>query len=252
MTHLIIPSFIAGLLTFLAPCTLPLIPAYLGFVGGSSIRDALDEETASHARRRVFLNGLFFVLGFSAVFILLGVFAGTLGSLVAVSRIWLARIGGAMIVMFGLIMLDVFPIPQLASAHPLFRMQMETVRRGKYGFSFLLGVMFGTGWTPCIGPILGAVLTLAGTSATAFSGAILLAVFSIGLAVPFLAIALSLGRAHVFIARNIDKLKYIQKISGVFMVGLGLLFLFNKVHLLTEYGYKLFNFIPYESLINYL
>lgn len=251
MFALIIPSFIAGLLTFLAPCTLPLVPAYLTFVGGASVKDLSDEEKKKKARAKVFINGVFFVLGFSAVFITLGLFAGTIGGFVAGSRLWFARIGGVLVILFGLTMLNIIKIPQLLSEKK-FSINANSERRGTYGFSFLLGTIFGSGWTPCIGPVLGSILVIAGSSATAGSGALLLAVFSLGLTIPFLLIALGIGRSQKFIDKYADKLGFVTKIGGLLIIGLGILLLTDKMYFLVSYGYKLLEFINYDALINYL
>jgi len=255
MLALIIPSFFAGLLTFLAPCTLPLVPAYLTFIGGTSTKkldgSGENEEKTSSQRSRVFFNGLFFVLGFSFVFIILGLFAGALGGFLDSGRIWFSRIGGALIILFGLLMLDIISIPQLSSEKK-FGINANSKRRGTYGFSFLVGAIFGSGWTPCIGPILGSILIIAGSSATAGSGAILLGVFSLGLAIPFLLIALGVGRAQNLIDKYADKLGFITKIGGVLLIGLGILLLTDQMSLLISYGYRIFDFINYEALLNYL
>lgn len=251
MLPLIIPSFIAGLLTFLAPCTLPLVPAYLTFIGGSSVKDLGDKNKVGKARVRVFLNGLFFVLGFSFVFILLGLFAGTIGGFVSSGRIWFSRIGGLAVILFGLVMLEFVNIPGLTSEKK-FQINANSEKRGTYGFSFLLGAIFGSGWTPCIGPILGSILIIAGSSATAGSGAILLAIFSFGLAIPFLLIALGIGRAQKMIDKYADKLGFVKKIGGILIIILGVLLLTDRMHLLVSYGYKLLEFINYDSLTNYL
>lgn len=251
MFSLIIPAFIAGLLTFLAPCTLPLVPAYLTFVGGASVKDFGDKEKEKKARAKVFLNGLFFVLGFSAVFIILGLFAGTVGGFVASGRLWFARIGGVLIILFGLTMLNIIKIPQLLSEKK-FSINANSEWRGTYGFSFMLGAIFGSGWTPCIGPILGSILIIAGSSATAGSGALLLAVFSLGLAVPFLLIALGIGKSQKFIDKYADKLGFVTKVGGVLIIGLGILLLTDKMYFMVTYGYKLLEFIHYDRLLNYL
>jgi len=173
---LVIPAFIAGILTFLAPCTLPLVPAYLGFISGISARDLQDPLTAKQAKRKIFLNGLFFILGFSAVFIILGTVAGLFGQLLFGYRIWLSRIGGIFVMLFGLSMLNVIKIPFLSK-----EIKIKTpmlFQKGRATNSFVLGATFGLGWTPCVGPILGSILTLAAASTTAFQGGFLLAVFS--------------------------------------------------------------------------
>ncbi len=251
MLELIIPSFIAGLLTFLAPCTLPLVPAYLTFISGSSIRGLSNKETSTENKAKVFLNGLFFVLGFSVVFIILGLFAGVLGGIFMEGKIWLSRIGGALVIFFGLMMLDIISIPQLLSDKK-FNINMNTEKRGTYGFSFLLGVVFGSGWTPCIGPILGSILVIASTSSTAFSGALLLSVFSLGLAIPFLLIALGVSRAEKFINKYIDKLNFISKIGGLLLVMLGIMLLTNRMTFFTQEVFKFLEFVNYDSLMNYL
>lgn len=239
MEALPIPSFIAGLLTFLAPCTLPLVPAYLAFISGSST-----------GKRRVFQNALFFVLGFSVVFILFGLLAGSVGGFFVESRIWISRIGGVFIILFGLFMLDVLKIPFFAAEKKLFI--KSPFMKGTYFNSLVLGVIFGAGWTPCVGPVLGSVLFLASQTATAFQGAFLLAVFSLGLAVPFLLIAGSIESAEKHIKKFSKYLRPINIAGGVFLVVLGTLLLFGEMGFLSAYGFKLFGFFNYDSLLNYL
>jgi len=249
MLELVIPAFIAGILTFLAPCTLPLVPAYLSFIGGTSAKDAT-ELGSREMRKRVLRNGIFFVLGFSIVFIILGVFASTIGSFVGASRIWVSRIGGVLIILFGLMMLNALKIPHLSMEHrPAWA---NKVKPGSYGKSMLIGVIFGSGWTPCIGPILGSILVLAGTGTTALEGAILLAVFSFGLAIPFLAVAVGIGKAQEKIDKYASYFKWVSRIGGVFLIGLGVLLFTDNMSLLISYGYRIFGFINYERLLNYL
>lgn len=251
MLSLVIPSFIAGLLTFFAPCTFPLVPAYLAFIGGSSISDLGDKDKLGKTRVKVFLNGFFFVLGFSFVFILLGLFAGTIGSFVFLSKVWFSRVGGLAVILFGLFMLGVINIPWL-NKEKKFNINPNSEKRGTYGFSFFLGTVFGSGWTPCIGPILGSVLVLAGSSNTAFSGALLLSVFSFGLAIPFLLIALGIGRAQKLIDRYVSKIGIINKIGGILVILLGVLLLTDNMYFLVALGYKTLDFFNYDKIINYL
>ncbi|MBI2120220.1 MAG: sulfite exporter TauE/SafE family protein [Parcubacteria group bacterium] len=239
MEALIIPAFIAGLLTFLAPCTLPLVPAYLAFISG----------TVS-GKRCVFQNAVFFVLGFSAVFISFGLFAGLIGGLLFEFRIWVSRIGGLFVVLFGLFMLGALNIPFFSAEKKLFI--RSPFAKGAYLNSLLLGIIFGAGWTPCVGPVLGSVLFLASQSATAASGALLLAVFSLGLAVPFLLIAASLESAERHIQKFSKYLRFVNIIGGIFLIILGALLLFGQMGLLSAYGFKLFGFFNYDSLLNYL
>ncbi len=251
LATLAIPAFIAGILTFLAPCTLPLVPAYLGFISGASLEDLRDPAKSKKTRWKIFLNGVFFMLGFGAVFVALGILIGFIGaSVLAPYRIWLARIGGIFVIIFGLYMLNVFKIPFLSRE---FRIGTPTVfERGKPVNSFILGSAFAFGWTPCVGPILGSVLLLASTSTTAFQGGLLLAIFSAGLAVPFLAIAGGVGSASQRIKKFSKYLNWVSVIGGIFLIILGLLLLTDNMNLLISYGYRIFRFIEYERLLDYL
>jgi len=250
MFDLVIPSFIAGLLTFLAPCTLPLVPAYLTFISGSSIRGLSNKEQV-RSKAKVFTNGLFFVLGFSVVFVLLGLFAGTLGGIFMEGKVWLSRIGGLFVILFGLMMLEIISIPQLLSERKL-NINPNTERRGTYSFSFLLGVVFGSGWTPCIGPILGSILILAGSSSTALGGALLLSVFSLGLAIPFLLIALGVSKAEKIIDRYSGKSGFITKIGGILLIFLGIALFTGRMNFFTAEVFQFLEFINYDRLMNYL
>lgn len=247
---LAIPAFIAGILTFLAPCTLPLVPAYLGFISGASLEDLKDPIKAGSAKRKIFLNGLFFILGFSLIFISFGVLAGLAGSLLVPYRIWLTRIGGVFVIIFGLFMLNVFKI-QFLSREIQFRTP-AIFERGKSVNSLILGVAFGTGWTPCVGPILGSILLLASTSSTALQGGLLLAIFSLGLALPFLTIAAGIGSASNYIAKLSAYLNWVSVVGGIFLILLGILLITDKMTLLISYGYSIFRFIEYDRLLDYL
>lgn len=247
---LFVPAFIAGILTFLAPCTLPLVPAYLGFISGTSLEDLKDPAKAGGAKRKIFLNGLFFILGFSLIFIAFGVLAGFAGLALAPHRIWLTRIGGVFVIIFGLFMLNVLKIPFLSR-----EIQFKTptiFERGKPTNSLILGAAFGTGWTPCVGPILGSILLLASTSSTALQGGILLAIFSAGLAIPFLLIAAGIGSASNYITKISAYLKWVSIIGGIFLILLGILLITDRMTLLISYGYRLFRFIEYDRLLDYL
>jgi len=161
---LIIPSFIAGILTFLAPCTLPLVPGYLGFISGVSLDDLRDPLKASRVRRRIFLNGLLYVFGFSIVFIVLGSLVGFAGALLGQYRLWLTRIGGLLVIFFGLYMMHIVKLPVL-SAEKHF-LPARWLKPGHPTSSFLFGVAFAAGWTPCVGPILGGIILLAAIGST--------------------------------------------------------------------------------------
>lgn len=243
--ELIIPAFIAGLFTFLAPCTLPLVPGYLGFISGASSEDFADPSKKKAAKRKVIINGIAFVLGFSLVFIAFGALAGLFGSAVADFRSILTRVGGAFVILFGLFMTGIFKIPLLQGTH---RIKMPTwLERGRPHNSVILGGAFGIGWTPCVGPVLGAILTLAATSTTALQGALLLGVFSLGLGVPFIAIAFGFGSAAEHIEKVSRWLEPISKIGGVFLVIIGLLLITDNLVLLISYGFRLLRFLGIEG-----
>lgn len=246
----IISTFFAGILTFLAPCTLPLVPAYLGFISGID-QDALkNPETARGARRKIFLNGVAFIVGFSLVFITFGILAGIAGQVLAPYRIWLARIGGVLVILFGLFMLGFFKLPFFQSDKRIPIPKWLTL--GRPSSSLFIGGTFALGWTPCVGPILGSVLLLAGTSATAVQGGFLLAVFSLGLAIPFLLIALVFSRATKYINAISKYLKWISIIGGIFLILLGALLVTDNFGLTIQYGYEILDFINYDRLLDFL
>lgn len=246
---LIVPAFIAGLLTFLAPCTLPIVPGYLGFISGVSLKDLQDHEKAKGLRLKIFFNGLLFVLGFSSIFIILGVVAGAAGGLLGEYRIWISRFGGIFIILFGIFLLGWLKIPFLQKEkqfHP------KIFKKGNYLTSFILGGSFGFGWTPCVGPILGSILLLASTSATAGQGALLLSVFSLGLGIPFLIIAIGIGSAGKYLNKISKYLDLITKIGGVFLILLGILIFTDNMSLLISHGYRLLEVFNYDRLLDYL
>ena len=247
---LIVPAFIAGILTFLAPCTLPLVPGYLGFISGTSLEDLKDSDKSKKARRKIFVNGLFFIIGFSVVFIALGTLAGFAGAALVPYRLWLGRIGGLFVIAFGLFMLGALRIPVLSRD---FRLPVAAILvPGRPANSLIFGSAFAFGWTPCVGPILGSILLLASTSVTVAQGAVLLAVFSLGLAVPFLAIAYGIGSAGAIISRAVPLLNAVSVIGGIFLILLGILLLTGNMAVLVSYGYTLFRFIEYDRLLDYL
>jgi len=247
---LIIPAFIAGILTFLAPCTLPLVPGYLGFISGVSIQDLQDPLKSKSARRKIFLNGLLFVIGFSLIFILLGSLFGLGGSAFAQYRVWLSRIGGIFVILFGLFMIGALRLPFLNVEKNIGR--IKALKPGNPASSLIFGATFAFGWTPCVGPILGSILTLAAASTTVGQGAFLLLVFSLGLAIPFLVIALSIGSASAYLSKISKYLNIISFVGGLFLIFIGILLLTGKIGVWVSYFYSIFDFINYERLLDYL
>jgi cytochrome c-type biogenesis protein len=250
---LIIPTFIAGVLTFLAPCTLPLVPGYLGFISGASLDELRDPEKLKRVRKKVFFNGLMYVVGFSAVFILLGSLFGLGGAALVKYRIILSRVGGVLVIIFGLYMMHILKLPFLnfMSATKKFNLP-KSLKPGNPKSSFLFGATFAFGWTPCVGPILGSVLLLASSSATVGQGALLLSVFSLGLAIPFIAIAVGIGHAAQHIKQITKYLNVISVIGGAFLIFLGILLLTDSMALWLSWSYRAFSFVNYESLLDYL
>lgn len=254
---LIIPAFIAGVLTFLAPCTLPLVPGYLAFISGLSFKDLNDSNKAAVARNKIFINGVMYVLGFSFIFILLGSLFGLAGSFLAQHRVWLSRVGGIFVIFFGLYLMRAFELPifkellVFLSKEHRFNISKK-LTPGQPSSSFIFGLTFAFGWTPCIGPILGTILLLASTSGTIIQGTFLLFIFSIGLALPFLLVAFSLSRATKYIHRMSRYLNIISFIGGVFLLFLGTLLLTDSFIIWVTYFYDWFNFFNYEKLLDYL
>ncbi|TSD05601.1 MAG: cytochrome c-type bioproteinis protein [Parcubacteria group bacterium Greene0714_7] len=245
MLGLLIPSFFAGLLTFFAPCTLPMVPGYLGFISGVSTA----EERGRH-RGKIFWNGVSFIFGFSLVFIVLGTVAGLLGAAFAPYQIWISRAAGVLVVLFGLSMIGFLKIPILNKEHHMKAPQF--FKRGNPLGSFLFGGAFSLGWTPCVGPILGSILLLASTGTTALQGALLLSVFSLGLAVPFLIIAFSVNSAEKYLVKMTPYLNAVTVIGGVFLIALGVLLLTNKMPVFLAWTYGALEFLHYDKLLEHL
>jgi len=221
-------AFAAGFLSFLSPCILPLIPAFLAYLSGTTI----EEAEKSKKKLNVFLNASFFVLGFSLVFSLIGVLLNTvLLSIGYDARIWLSRIGGIIIIAFGLYLLGILKLPFLNVEHK-FRPKNFKI---SYLTSFIFGVAFAAGWTPCVGAVLGGILTLALTSpGTAFG---LLFSYSIGLGIPFLLTGLFLSQTLSFITRIGPILKYFNILMGIVLIVIGILVFINKLAAFANLGF---------------
>jgi cytochrome c-type biogenesis protein len=237
-------AFLAGILMFLAPCTLPIVPGYLAFIAAVP-----EGASKGSARRRVLINAIAFVFGFSIVFILFGTFAAALGSFLGPWRDTLGRHGGALIIIFGLTMLGVVRIPVLSQEK---RMALpHFLSLGKPQSSLLIGALFALGWSPCIGPILGSILLYASSEATTGQGALLLTIFSLGLGLPFIITALLLERAGALISRYSKFVSILSTTGGVILILLGILMLFGSMSLLVTWGFGIFDG-PYNALLQYM
>ena len=208
-------AFIGGLLSFLSPCVLPLVPSYLGFVTGFTL------EEMTGRRRLAMVHAALFVIGFSLVFILLGASATALGRTLKYYDVWVARVGGVLIILFGLYLLGVIRIGFLQREQ---RFHLERKPLGYLG-TVLVGMTFAAGWTPCIGPILGAILGLAATEADVGRGVTLLAWYSAGLAVPFLATAYAVETFLDWFKKFRRYMLWVERASGALLVFVGLLML---------------------------
>ena len=216
---------LAGLLSFLSPCVLPLIPSYIGFITG------LTAEETSRRRHIVVLHALSFVGGFSVIFVALGASASLLGGLLIHSQVWLGRLGGIFILAFALYLLGIVRPRWLERER---RLELTEKPIGFIG-SAVVGLTFGAAWTPCIGPILGAILTLAATEGTAVKGTGLLTVYAAGLAIPFLLTAVLLERFLEWFQRFRRYLPWVERTSGVLLLLLGILLITDRFTLLAGY-----------------
>ena len=205
----------AGVLSFLSPCVLPLVPSYLSFVSGMSLEDLQE----GFDRRRVMVHAALFVSGFTLIFVLLGAGATFIGSFLLYNSEWIARIGGVIIILFGLHLMGVFQLLPLLSEK---RVHLANKPAGYIG-TVVVGIAFGAGWTPCIGPILGAILTMAGSQENVGVGMWLLFVYSMGLGIPLLLAALAMERFLSAFSRFRRFLPAVQIASGVILVLLGIL-----------------------------
>ena len=218
-------AFTSGLLSFLSPCVLPLIPSYLTFVTGVGFEDL------SCARRSALVHALLFVAGFTLIFIALGASATVLGRLLLQYRVWITRLGGALVVLFGLYLLGVVRVAAFDRER---RVHLANKPVGYLG-TMLVGVAFGAGWTPCLGPILGAILTYAAASADLARGLRLLLAYSLGLALPFLVAAVAVERFVEAVARVRPHLARVSQVSGALLVIVGLLMMFDYFTVMATY-----------------
>jgi cytochrome c-type biogenesis protein len=235
-----------------------MVPGYLGFISGVSLSDLSpaggsaikDPQKIASAKRKIFINAVLFVIGFSAVFITMGSLFGLGGATLVRYRVWLGRIGGIFVILFGLSMMGLFKISFFQKQRSL-RLPVK-LTPGQPLSSLVFGSAFAFGWTPCVGPVLGSILLLASSSATVAQGALLLMVFSLGLAIPFLLVAAGISSASSAISRFSKYFKYVEIVSGTFLILLGLLLVTNNFAMLISYGYQLFGFIEYDRLLDFL
>jgi len=222
-------AFCAGVLSFLSPCVLPLVPGYVSLISGASVEELQSSER--RMLRTVMLHSLTFVLGFSVVFIALGAVATGVGQVVNEYHSLLSKIAGIVVIIFGLHLTGLLKIKALYADKRLHDIKGSASAVG----SFAVGFAFAFGWTPCIGPILATILVLAGAQETVWKGVILLAVYSLGLAVPFLLTSLGVDRFLAFYGRFRRHLHTVEVCSGVLLIAIGVLIFLNNLRLLSGY-----------------
>lgn len=224
-------SFLAGLASFLTPCVISLVPAYVGYLTGRTVSNQSGDDSAG--KWNALMHGVSFVLGFSIVFILLGLAFSALGNLLYEIRDWLAKIGGIIVILFGLHMTGILTIKFLEFD---LRPRTDLDRNRGYLSSFLLGIFFSAGWSPCVGPVLGTILLLAMNEGSISAGFFLLLAYSLGMAIPFLVAAIAIGWVTRAIRRYRRAIRFIEIVMGVIMIIVGLMLFLGTFETLARFG----------------
>lgn len=224
-----IAAFLAGLVSFLSPCVLPLVPGYVSLISGVGVEELKLQET--NVLRKVMLNSIAFIIGFSIVFVTLGALSTALGQLAIQYKSTIARVAGVIIIVFGLHLTGIFRINALYSDKRLHAVKGGSTPWG----AFVIGFAFAFGWTPCVGPILSGILVLAAAQNSVNKGILLLTIYSLGLAVPFLLTALGIERFMKFYSGFRKHMHAVEVASGVLLIALGLLLLVGRFTLLSHY-----------------
>ncbi len=223
-------AFGAGVTSFLAPCTLALVPAFLSYLAGFTLSES-DKASARSVRTATILNTVTFVLGFTLVFVALGSSLGALSRVVGSNTVWLNRVGGVLIIGFGLAALGLLKIPGMERG---FSVQAGFARRLRYAGSFIVGATFAVGMVPCVGPILGAIFVLAGTSGSVQQGAVLLFAYSLGMMLPFLGAGVFTGWTSALLRRHGRVLTYANYAGGMVLIVLGIVVFTNLLPVLAR------------------
>jgi cytochrome c-type biogenesis protein len=224
-----IAAFFAGLISFLSPCVLPLVPGYVSLISGVGVEEL--KSSRSQLMRRVMINSISFILGFSVVFIALGAISTEIGQVLGMYKHTLARVAGIVIILFGLHLTGIFKIKALYTDARLHNLKGSSTPVG----AFVIGFAFAFGWTPCLGPILTAILTLASEQDTIVKGIILLTVYSLGLAVPFLLTSLGIERFLKFYSRFRSHMHALEVASGGLLIALGILLVVGRFTLISNW-----------------
>lgn len=224
-----IAAFLAGLISFLSPCVLPLVPGYVSLISGVGVEELKASE--GQLLRRVMMNSISFILGFSIVFITLGAVSTGIGQALGIYKHTLARVAGVIIILFGLHLTGIFKIKALYTDARLHSVKGGSTPLG----AFVIGFAFAFGWTPCLGPILAAILTIASEQDKVAKGVLLLSVYSLGLAVPFLLTSLGIERFLKFYSRFRSHMHALEVVSGGLLIGLGILLVIGRFTLISNW-----------------
>ncbi|MFZ1983239.1 MAG: cytochrome c biogenesis protein CcdA [Desulfatitalea sp.] len=225
-------ALIAGVLSFFSPCILPLVPSYFCFITGISMDD-LRQPATSAIRRKIILSTLAFVLGFSLVFILLGATAAYFSTLLQGAKLYIRIVGGLLVILLGLHLLGILRIRALDVEKRIHLHQKPVHFLG----AFAIGMAFGAGWSPCIGPLLGSILILAGNQDTVAQGVLLLSLYSAGIALPFMILSVAIHFLIGFVRRAAKAIRWINMAAGVLLIITGLLLITDKMGLLTLFAF---------------
>ncbi|MFB3885163.1 MAG: cytochrome c biogenesis CcdA family protein [Thermodesulfobacteriota bacterium] len=233
----VVIAFSAGLLSFVSPCVLPLIPSYITYISGVSFKELTETEAKAKLRWRTTFHSLLFIMGFSTIFILMGASASYLGQLLVEYQYWIMKGGGILIIILGIHFTGMFSLPFLQMER---RFELKRKPLGYIG-SFLVGIVFAAGWTPCVGPILSTILLYASTSKSLTTGVVLLAFYSMGLGVPFFLSALAFNSFLSAFEKMKRYMRMITIVSGFFMIAIGILLLTDTFREISSYLMTLAN-----------
>ncbi len=232
-------AFLAGVLSFFSPCVLPLVLPYISYISGVSISTLKSGEIKQNERLRVILSTLYFILGFSIVFITFGIIAGQLGGLLVNIKEWIGRIGGAIIIILGLHMIGIIRIPFLDYEKRANISNFE----GGYLTSLLIGMAFAFGWTPCIGPILGGIIGIAVYEGNTILGATLLGIYSLGLGLPFFLTSIFVNAFVKLISKFKNAVRITEIVGGIIITLLGILLVSSSISIISSFIIKVFPFL---------
>lgn len=229
-------AFFAGLLSFLSPCVLPLIPSYITYITGLSFADLQEEHPAHKVRQQTVIHSLMFIAGFTIVFVLLGASATFIGGFLQEHMALIRKVGGVLIIIFGIHVTGLVPI------HALLGEKRVSIQRKPAGYlgSLLVGLAFAAGWTPCIGPILASILMVAATEDTVYHGIALLLTYSMGLAIPFFLSALAMHKFLVLFNRFKKHIRIFEIVTGLFLIVVGVMIFTNYLTVLGRFSLKIF------------